>query len=87
MKVFIVQGCHWMVPGQRMTAHKTAESAADDALSLVNIMLSDLELPPEASSWEDGLERVRKKLAEMDLVETEADDQADVWITELPLMG
>lgn len=90
--IFILQGVHFHVPGNQLSAHATKASADIEAASLVNEMLEWIELPQDAKpeTWEADLLRARKARAEQmgcDDPDDLGDDDCDVWITELPLVG
>jgi hypothetical protein len=82
MKVFIVQGEHWNVPGRPMSAHATKASADAEARQLVNLMVADLNErkdcslqiePATSEDWNDKLQTVRMYLGDA----TGATDQDD----------
>lgn len=78
-KVYLVEGCHWHVPGAPQSVHATMDGANARARELVNIMLGDVELKPGAGNWEEDLARIKTALAENDAADP---DDCDVWITE-----
>jgi hypothetical protein len=86
--VFIVEGEHWHTPGRLMKVCATQEIAQHEALSLVNILRSDVDLPPETEpeNLEKALEQAFEKRAEdtgKDIEEIKG--TAGVWIDEQPL--
>ncbi|MCK1577824.1 hypothetical protein [Bradyrhizobium sp. 174] len=90
--IFILQSVHFHVPGNHLSAHAAKASADIEAASLVNAMLEWIELPQDAKpeTWEADLLRARKARAEQmacDDPDDLGDDDGDIWITELPLVG
>lgn len=97
MKILLVAGIHWSVPGTRQACAFSPEAAATAAMDMVKLLNSDLDEPigelPEC--WKNSLDAVlRQRLAET-WVEREIvtlDDLADeaganVWIEEVAVAG
>jgi hypothetical protein len=82
MRIWITQGIHPTVEGQRMSAHDTKAGAIAAACELLALILADTPLvdPPERvfpEDWERTLERVQ---------DYHGAAHADVWITPLEVM-
>ncbi len=67
-KIFLVEGAHWSVPGNIVKMCATQGIAQREALALVNLMRTELELPAEAnpSRYEEALEEVKEYRNESD---------------------
>lgn len=77
MHIWIVQGCHAIVPGVTMSAYATKAGADSEAASLVTIMLKDAGLAhligsTSARNWKRVLKEAQR-----------VSDGYDVWITKL----
>jgi hypothetical protein len=61
MKVYVVLAEHWEVPGSITRAFASEEGANKECASVVNIMLKDSELTPNATAnnWRDKLVRLQ----------------------------
>lgn len=89
-KILILQGVHFHVPGNPMSAHATKASADKEAAELVNELFKWIDLPQDAKpeTWEADLQRARKARAEQqgcDDPDDLGEDDGDVWITELEI--
>lgn len=60
MKIFVVLGEHYHVPGIVTSAHRTSGGAENKALELVNLMLKDSE-QDETTDWRHGLELLQEQ--------------------------
>lgn len=85
MKVWIVQGEHWNVPGTPMTAHLTPTSANREANKLTNILLQDVtDTSIRGTSIDlDSPESVRDEAIQKIVDSLPGFRMAGVWITEL----
>jgi hypothetical protein len=81
MKVFLVSGRHWLVPGVIVRAAASQVGAQIIALEILNLVRSDLTLPPVADFglFEDALREASFLFQEV----TESDETAEVWIDEV----
>lgn len=91
MKIQIIQGTHFRVPGTVMLAARGLAKAKEEALGLVNILRAEVGLQPlsDPERFEDGLAEAQKERAAAlgcHINDVENCD-ADVWITELELLG
>ena|SRR6185312_7477846 len=61
-KIWLVEGAHWNVPGNPLTAHATRESADRKAAELVNIMCAEIGTPGcrAPDQWAEALAGVHK---------------------------
>jgi hypothetical protein len=80
MKLYIVQGEHPSVPGRTLSVHQDEDVARIEAISLINIILNDLDQPalPDAASFED-IDKVVKSLCD-------EGHSCDVWLEERDLV-
>lgn len=78
-RLFLVQGEHPLVPGQRMSLHKTREGADAAAALLVGLIAEDCDFAGTvtASNWQSTLDEIKACL------EPGAAELCDVWITDL----
>lgn len=79
--VYIVQGTHWSQSGSPISAHSTAAAADAQALALLNVMRSEVELPA-SDCLGAGLESLIEHLYDECLIDG---TEPDVWVTPLPL--
>jgi hypothetical protein len=87
MRIFVVQGKHWHIPGRTMSAHTFKSGADAEAASLVNILRKDVGMAENATAynWQRRLDAARNARARQ--IGCDADSlgvsDADVWVTEL----
>lgn len=91
MKVYVVQGEHWTVPGINLTVHATEDGANAKAAELVNGMLDEVGLARRATprTWEKHLDRIRAKLDRDGVYDYDTGEDAslDVWVTPRTVLG
>jgi hypothetical protein len=91
MKMFLVQGDHFHIPGRQMSLHASEASASIDAAAMVNHLLEWVKQPQDAKpeTWEADLVRaLNARALELECdIEDIGSDGADVWITELLVRG
>lgn len=83
--VWIVSGIHFAVPGKPTEVFSSLMLAQNYALSLTNMLLEYVELPPEtdASMWENAMEEARKKRADdlgIDYDDLDFEPEDDGWV-------
>jgi hypothetical protein len=83
MKVFLVSGSHWRVPGVIVRAADSLLGAQAIALEILNRVRADVELPPikDFMGFDDGLLEANNLFHDI----TYSDATADIWIDEVPL--
>ena len=80
MKIYVVTGEHWGIPGIIQTAHWSEHDANTQAAKLVNLIaFSKTRRRAKADTWKDVLEMVQDRLPD--------DLSCDVWLTALEVSG
>ncbi len=90
MKIHLIQGTHFRVPGTTISAAHSVTRAKEEALRIVNCLREEFNLPPftNPEAYEEGLAEARQEMAaelHCDLEELGLFN-ADVWITEIELI-
>jgi len=83
MKVFLVSGSHWLVPGVLVRAADSMEGAHGIALEILNRVRADLTLPAisDYRRFEEGLLEANNLFQDI----ADSHETADIWIDELQL--
>lgn len=63
MKIHIVRGEHWHVPGLHISAHRTPDGATRKAVALTNLLLADSDelqqLEANEENWAQRVEQLQ----------------------------